>query len=163
MDLKLLLSTFSLVFLAELGDKTQLATLSLAASGRSRLVVFAGASIALIATSGLAVLFGEAVTRVIPAAWIHRAAGVAFVVMGILLLLGKTSLEPAPVVSGAPRGRHHARGSHELHERANPHHPASVTQFESVDVVVVDPPSRSSTRYSCHRRRDGPLPGRTSR
>jgi len=40
-------------------------------------------------TSGLAVLVGEAVTRVIPAVWIHRAAGVAFVVMGILLLLGK--------------------------------------------------------------------------
>ncbi|HLE70168.1 MAG TPA: TMEM165/GDT1 family protein [Vicinamibacteria bacterium] len=89
MDLNLLLSTFSLVFLAELGDKTQLATLSLAASGKSRLMVFAGASIALIATSGLAVLVGEAVTRVIPALWIHRTAGVAFVVMGILLLLGK--------------------------------------------------------------------------
>ncbi len=89
MDLKLLLSTFSLVFLAELGDKTQLATLSLAASGKSQLMVFAGASLALIATSGLPVLVGEAVIRVIPAAWIHRTAGVAFVVMGILLLLGK--------------------------------------------------------------------------
>jgi putative Ca2+/H+ antiporter (TMEM165/GDT1 family) len=89
MDLKLLLSTFSLVFLAELGDKTQLATLSLAASGKSRLTVFAGASVALIVTSGLAVLVGDAVTRVVPAAWIHRAAGVAFVVMGILLLFGK--------------------------------------------------------------------------
>jgi putative Ca2+/H+ antiporter (TMEM165/GDT1 family) len=89
MDLKLLLSTFALVFLAELGDKTQLATISLAASGKSRLMVFAGASVALIATSGLAVLVGETLTRAIPPAWIHRAAGVAFVVMGILLLLGK--------------------------------------------------------------------------
>ena len=89
MDLKLLFSTFALVFLAELGDKTQLATLSLAASGKSRLMVFAGASIALIATSGLAVLFGEALTRAIPPMWIRRAAGVAFVVMGILFLAGR--------------------------------------------------------------------------
>jgi len=89
MDLKLLFSTFALVFLAELGDKTQLATLSLAASGKSRLMVFAGASVALIATSGLAVLVGEALTLAIPPVWIHRAAGVAFVVMGILILLGK--------------------------------------------------------------------------
>jgi putative Ca2+/H+ antiporter (TMEM165/GDT1 family) len=89
MDLRLLLSTFGLVFLAELGDKTQLATLSLAASGKSRLAVFAGASLALVATSGLAVLLGEAVTRVIPAVWIQRAAGAAFVVIGILFLFGK--------------------------------------------------------------------------
>jgi putative Ca2+/H+ antiporter (TMEM165/GDT1 family) len=40
-------------------------------------------------TSGLAVILGEAVIRVVPAAWIRRAAGVAFVVMGILFLLGK--------------------------------------------------------------------------
>jgi putative Ca2+/H+ antiporter (TMEM165/GDT1 family) len=89
MDLKLLLSTFSLVFLAELGDKTQLATLSLAASGKSRLAVFAGASLALILTSALGVLLGGAVTRLVPAVWIHRAAGVAFVIMGVLLLLGR--------------------------------------------------------------------------
>jgi putative Ca2+/H+ antiporter (TMEM165/GDT1 family) len=89
MELRLLLSTFGLVFLAELGDKTQLATLSLAVSGKSRLALFAGASLALIATSGLAVLLGEAVTRVVPALWIQRAAGAAFVVMGILFLFGK--------------------------------------------------------------------------
>ncbi len=89
MDLKLLLSTFGLVFLAELGDKTQLATLSLAASGKSRLAVFAGASLALIATSALGVLLGSAVPRLVPAVWIHRAAGVAFVIMGVLLLLGR--------------------------------------------------------------------------
>ena len=89
MDWKLLLSTFALVFVAELGDKTQLATLSLAASGKSRLAVFAGASLALVVASGIGVLLGEAVTRLLPPAWIQRAAGVAFVAMGILLLLGK--------------------------------------------------------------------------
>jgi putative Ca2+/H+ antiporter (TMEM165/GDT1 family) len=86
----LLVSTFALVFLAGLGDKTQLATLGLAASSKSRLMVFAGAS-ASIATIGMAVLVGEALTRAIPPAWIHRAAGLAFVVMGILFLLGKDS------------------------------------------------------------------------
>jgi putative Ca2+/H+ antiporter (TMEM165/GDT1 family) len=89
MDLKLFLSTFGVVFLAELGDKTQLATLSLAASGKSRLTVFLGAAAALVVTSGIGVLVGEALSRVVPAVWIHRAAGAAFIVMGILLLLGR--------------------------------------------------------------------------
>lgn len=89
MDLKLLLSTFGLVFLAELGDKTQLATLSLAASGHSRLAVFLGSAGALVLTSAIAVLAGAALTRVVPEIWIHRAAGVGFLVMGVLFLAGK--------------------------------------------------------------------------
>jgi len=88
-DLKLLATTFGLVFLAELGDKTQLATLSLAASGRSRLTVFLGAAAALAVTSALAVLVGEGVSRVVPAVWIRRAAGVGFVAMGLLFLFGR--------------------------------------------------------------------------
>lgn len=89
MDLKLLLSTFSLVFLAELGDKTQLATLSLAASGQSRLAVFIGAAAALILTSGIAVLLGAGLARLVPEVWIHRIAGAGFIVMGIFFLTGK--------------------------------------------------------------------------
>jgi Ca2+/H+ antiporter, TMEM165/GDT1 family len=89
MDLKLLLSTFGLVFLAELGDKTQLATLSLAASGQSRMAVFLGAAGALVLTSVIAVLAGAALTRMVPAVWIHRVAGVGFIVMGVLFLAGK--------------------------------------------------------------------------
>lgn len=89
MDWKLLAQTFSLIFLAELGDKTQLATLSLAASGKSRLTVFLGAAVALAATSGIAVLLGEGVARVVPEAWIKRLAGAGFLVLGGLFLLGK--------------------------------------------------------------------------
>jgi putative Ca2+/H+ antiporter (TMEM165/GDT1 family) len=82
-------STFALVFLAELGDKTQLATLSLAASGRSRVLVFLAAASALVATSAIAVLVGEGLVRLVPEAWIRRVAGIGFLVMGVLFLLGK--------------------------------------------------------------------------
>ncbi|MEO8359871.1 MAG: TMEM165/GDT1 family protein [Vicinamibacteria bacterium] len=89
MDLRLVASVFSLVFIAELGDKTQLATMALVAGGKPRLAVFVGASLALIATTALGVLFGEAVTRVISPIWLKRVAGVGFLIMGALLLSGK--------------------------------------------------------------------------
>ncbi len=89
MDWRLFASTFAAIFLAELGDKTQLATLSLAAGGSSRVVVFAGAALALVATSAVAVLAGEAVSRVIPPVWIRRGAGALFIVLGVVFLLGR--------------------------------------------------------------------------
>ena len=89
MDWKLFASTFAAIFLAELGDKTQLATLSLAAGGSSRVVVFAGAAFALVATSAVAVVAGEAVSRVIPPVWIRRGAGALFIVLGAIFLLGR--------------------------------------------------------------------------
>jgi putative Ca2+/H+ antiporter (TMEM165/GDT1 family) len=88
MDWKLFASTFAAIFLAEMGDKTQLATLSLAAGG-SRWVVFAASATALVATSAVAVLAGEAVSRIVPPVWIRRAAGALFLVLGILFLLAK--------------------------------------------------------------------------
>lgn len=87
MDWRLLFSTFGVIFLAEMGDKTQLATLTLAASGSSRWLVFAGSALALVATSLVAVLAGEAVSRVVPPVWLHRIAGIAFLVLGALYLL----------------------------------------------------------------------------
>ena len=87
MDWQLFLSTFGVVFLAEMGDKTQLATLTLAAGGSSRWLVFIAAALALVASSAVAVLAGEAVSRVVPTIWLHRVAGVAFLVLGLLYLL----------------------------------------------------------------------------
>ena len=87
MDWKLLATTFASIFVAELGDKTQLATLSLASGGSSRWVVFAGSALALVASAALAVLVGEALTRVVPPVWIKRGAGVLFIVLGVLFLV----------------------------------------------------------------------------
>ena len=89
MDLKLLLSTFGVVFLAELGDKTQLAVLGMAAGGKSKAVVFAGAALALVAASGLAVLVGDGLSRVIRPVWLERFAGVLFLVLGAFYLYPK--------------------------------------------------------------------------
>jgi putative Ca2+/H+ antiporter (TMEM165/GDT1 family) len=89
MDWKLFASTFGAIFLAELGDKTQLATLSLASGGKSRWVVFLASALALVATSALAVLAGEAIARMVPPIWVRRAAGALFLAMGVLFLLGR--------------------------------------------------------------------------
>jgi putative Ca2+/H+ antiporter (TMEM165/GDT1 family) len=86
MDFKLFLATFASIFLAELGDKTQLATLSMAASSPSRMTVFLASSLALVVTSAIAVLGGEALARIVPPNVIQRAAGVLFVVIGVVFL-----------------------------------------------------------------------------
>jgi Ca2+/H+ antiporter, TMEM165/GDT1 family len=92
MDWKLLVSTFVSIFVAEIGDKTQLATLSLSAGGKSRLAVFAGSALALCATSAIAVLAGEGITRVISPVWLRRIAGAVFVVMGLLFLFSRADM-----------------------------------------------------------------------
>jgi Ca2+/H+ antiporter, TMEM165/GDT1 family len=89
MDWKLLASTFVAIFLAETGDKTQLAALSLAASGGSRWTVFLGCSLALVVTSAIAVFAGEALSRAIPPIWLRRGAGLMFLVLGAAFLLTK--------------------------------------------------------------------------
>lgn len=86
MDLKLLTTTFVTVFLAELGDKTQLATMALAATPGARWAVFFGASLALVCTSALGVLAGEVVSRHVSPVWIHRAAGTLFLILGAVML-----------------------------------------------------------------------------
>jgi Ca2+/H+ antiporter, TMEM165/GDT1 family len=89
MDWKLFASAFVAIFVAEIGDKTQLATLSLASGGSSRWVVFAGSALALVTTSALAVVGGDALTRFVPAVWLRRAAGVAFLALGAWFLASR--------------------------------------------------------------------------
>lgn len=89
MDLKLFLSAFATVFVAELGDKTQLAIFAMAGSQAAKMSVFLGGALALVLTTAIAVLVGEAVSRAIPAVWLQRAAGVIFLVLGVLYLAGK--------------------------------------------------------------------------
>ena len=86
MDWKLFASTFALIFLAEMGDKTQLATLSLVKNPGDRWMVFAGAAIALTASSLIAVLIGGWLSNIIPPFWFKAAAGVLFLVFGALTL-----------------------------------------------------------------------------
>jgi putative Ca2+/H+ antiporter (TMEM165/GDT1 family) len=86
MDIKLLLTTFGMVFLAELGDKTQLATFCLSAECDSKLTVFLGSAGALVLSSLIAVMFGEAISRVIPPVFIKMGAGIFFLVVGVWTL-----------------------------------------------------------------------------
>lgn len=80
---------FFMVFLAELGDKTQLATMLLAAKSDSAIKVFIGSSIALICSSLIGVFAGTYMTKFIPPHYIQNCAGVLFIIMGIMILLGK--------------------------------------------------------------------------
>jgi len=88
MDLKLLMTTFGLVFLAELGDKTQLATFCLSADcGSSRISVFLGSAGALVISSLIAVFLGDAINRFIPSNYIKIGAGAFFILVGIYTLV----------------------------------------------------------------------------
>jgi Ca2+/H+ antiporter, TMEM165/GDT1 family len=70
-----------------LGDKTQLATVGFAASGKSPWVVFLGAAFALVVTSLLAVVVGTGMQKVLPIRMIHIFSGVIFVGIGLLLII----------------------------------------------------------------------------
>ncbi len=85
MDWNALLSTFGLVFLAELGDKTQLAVVTQTCKYRCPLPVFLGASIALTAVTALGVVGGQALGYLIPQTTIRAIAALGFVVMGGLM------------------------------------------------------------------------------
>jgi len=83
------LSTFGLVFLAELGDKTQLATMLLVAQEKSPLAVFAGSASALVVSSFVGVVAGAALTKVVPPSYLQNGAAIAFIILGVLMLSGK--------------------------------------------------------------------------
>ncbi len=83
MDWKAFATVFGAVFLAELGDKTQLAVVSFVGSGMGRVTVLAAAALALVASTALAVGVGVALLRVLPAEWLRLVAALLFVAVGI--------------------------------------------------------------------------------
>jgi len=84
---RILASTFGLIFLAELGDKTQLAAIALSAESKSPVAVFVGAVLALGLVTLIGVAIGGNLTRVIPARYIRMAAGALFIAIGAFMLI----------------------------------------------------------------------------
>ena len=83
MDIRLAVSVFGIVFLAELGDKTQLATLLFASRSPDKLLaVFAGSALALVVASAIGVLAGGLVAQYLNPKFLSYAAGAGFVVIG---------------------------------------------------------------------------------
>ena len=88
MEYKVLVTVFIAVFIAELGDKTQLATMLFAADKEvSKLTVFIGASLALILASAIGVLAGSAISHYVSEKQLKYIAGIGFVGIGIWTLL----------------------------------------------------------------------------
>ncbi len=85
MDYRVFATTFVTLFLAEMGDKTQLAAVNLSASTKQPLSVFLGGTAALAAVTGLGVLFGEGIVRLVPEIYIRRGAAAMFVVIGVVM------------------------------------------------------------------------------
>ncbi len=103
MNLKLLVSTFFLIFLAELGDKTQLAVMARAATGGDgRWTVFVAASAALVLSTILAVFGGALLNRWVPELYIKCASGALFIIFGVIILFH--TLWPAPLPAAGATG-----------------------------------------------------------
>jgi putative Ca2+/H+ antiporter (TMEM165/GDT1 family) len=84
-------------FIAEMGDKTQVATVMLAAQFQSWFWVVAGTTLGMMLANAPVVWFGEAITRQISLSWVHRISAVVFAVLGALALWGGPSPNPEKV------------------------------------------------------------------
>ncbi len=87
MDMKLFWLTFTTVFVAEMGDKTQLATLGFAGESRKPVQVFLAASAGLVAATAIGAAAGGVITRFVPVSWMKRGSAVLFIVLGVWLLV----------------------------------------------------------------------------
>ena len=83
----ILITSFSTIFLAELGDKTQLATLIISAQSGRPLIVFIGAALALISTSLLGVLIGRWIANNLPRQRFTLVSGIIMLTLGIYLVI----------------------------------------------------------------------------
>ncbi|MBN1177860.1 MAG: TMEM165/GDT1 family protein [Anaerolineae bacterium] len=93
MDWGTLLSTFGLVFIAELGDKTQLAVVTQTCKYRRPWAVFLGASLALTGVTAIGAVGGQVLGQIVPAEALRAVAALAFAVMGVLV--GREALKTA--------------------------------------------------------------------
>ncbi|MGA7578242.1 MAG: TMEM165/GDT1 family protein [Desulfobaccales bacterium] len=89
MNWKVFWLTFGTIFLAEMGDKTQLAALTLVADTRRPLVVLAGACAAFCLAIFLTVTIGSTMSHLLPEGFLKKFAGMSFIVIGGLILWGK--------------------------------------------------------------------------
>ena len=87
MILNLLISTFITIFIAELGDKTQLATLTLSGTSNRPLAVFLGSSSALILASLIGALAGGSISTIIPEIYLKAIASITFLIIGLRLII----------------------------------------------------------------------------
>ncbi len=84
---KIFVTTFTAIFVAELGDKTQLAVIALTARTKSMFTVLIAATTAMFVVTLIGVLFGEFLTKLVPSKYIHFLAGAIFILFGILLII----------------------------------------------------------------------------
>ena len=90
MDPRLFATVFATIFVAELGDKTQLATLLYASeAAHPKLTVFLASACALVLTSAIAVAAGGAVSQVVSPKVLRWVAGLGFIAVGLWVLLGR--------------------------------------------------------------------------
>jgi len=89
MDFKLFLTTFATLFLAELGDKTQLACILMTAKTQKPWTVFIGSSLALVTVSFLGVMFAALICDKIPAEMVKKGAAAGFIIIGGLMFFDK--------------------------------------------------------------------------
>lgn len=82
-------TAFATLFLAEMGDKTQLAVVAMTAKSKAILSVFLGASLALVLVTFIGILVGGMITQYVPVEWIQRIVALIFIAVGVLMLLGK--------------------------------------------------------------------------
>jgi len=94
LNYKIMLASFALVFLAELGDKTQLTALAFSASSRSPFSVFIGTALALVCTTALAVFLGNVLSNHLPEKIIVIGSAVGFILVGVVLLVNVARKAP---------------------------------------------------------------------
>lgn len=89
MDWKILISVFVTIFLAELGDKTQLASILMTSKTNKPVLVFIGTMLAFAVATIIGVALGSVITKFLPFSFIKVGAAIAFIIIGILILAGK--------------------------------------------------------------------------